>query len=109
MKLHCVSQDGTEREVPLATLDLTQTLKFNQEGNVSLSLHCKNIAEQSISLEATQHNRNSSFLLRKTKKEPFLSLWLGCWFRGGLPKHVAMSGPAGATVSSNGAESIAIT
>lgn len=45
-KLHCVLQDGAEQEVPLATLDLEQTLKVNQARNVTLSLHAKGVQEQ---------------------------------------------------------------
>lgn len=37
--LHCVSQEGAEQTVPLALVDLAQTVKVNQERNVDFSLH----------------------------------------------------------------------
>lgn len=45
-KLHCVLEDGAEQEVPIATLDVVQTLKLNQARNVTLSLHSKGVVEQ---------------------------------------------------------------
>lgn len=44
--LHCVLQDGAEKDVPIATLDFEQTLKLNQARNVTLSLHSKDMMEQ---------------------------------------------------------------
>jgi len=39
--IHCVSQDGSERDVPLSMVDLAQTVKLNQERNVEFNLHSK--------------------------------------------------------------------
>jgi len=39
--LHCVSSDGTEQTVPLAMVDLPQTVKVNQERNVDFALHSR--------------------------------------------------------------------
>jgi hypothetical protein len=39
--LHCVSQDGAEQNVPLALVDLQQTVKVNQERNVEFSLYSR--------------------------------------------------------------------
>jgi len=47
--LHCVSQDGAEQNVPLALVDLPQTVKVNQERNVEFSLHSRPINERNRS------------------------------------------------------------
>lgn len=39
--IHCISQDGAEQNVPLALVDLAQTVKVNQERNVAFSLHAR--------------------------------------------------------------------
>ncbi len=39
--LHCVSQDGSEQNVPLTLVDLAQTVRVNQERNVAFSLHSR--------------------------------------------------------------------
>lgn len=39
--IHCVSQDGSERDVPLSMVDLAQTVKLNQERNVEFNLRSK--------------------------------------------------------------------
>ena len=39
--LHCMTQDGSEQNVPLALVDLQQTVKINQERNVAFSLHSR--------------------------------------------------------------------
>jgi hypothetical protein len=39
--IHCISQDGAEQDVPLALVDLAQTVKVNQERNVAFSLHAR--------------------------------------------------------------------
>ena len=44
--VHCVAQDGAEQDVPLAMVDLAETVKVNQERNVEFSLHAKGAAEQ---------------------------------------------------------------
>jgi hypothetical protein len=44
-KLHCVS-DGVEQEIPLEKVDLTQTVKLNQERNVEFTLQSKDAVEQ---------------------------------------------------------------
>ncbi|MGH9517486.1 MAG: hypothetical protein ACRD3P_17600 [Terriglobales bacterium] len=44
--LHCVSQDGSEQNVPLTLVDLAQTVKVNQERNVAFSLHSRLIRER---------------------------------------------------------------
>jgi hypothetical protein len=46
MNLHCVSQDGAEQNVPLALIDLEQTVKVNQERNVAFSLHTRSTYER---------------------------------------------------------------
>ena len=43
--LHCVSQDGAEQNVPLALVDLPQTVKVNQERNVEFSLRSRSTGE----------------------------------------------------------------
>src|SRR3954469_9923017 len=43
--LYCVSQDGSEQNVPLTLIDLAQTVKVNQERNVAFSLHSRPRAE----------------------------------------------------------------
>jgi hypothetical protein len=43
--LHCISQDGSEQNVPLTLVDLAQTVKVNQERNVAFSLHSRPRAE----------------------------------------------------------------
>ena len=47
--LHCVSQDGAEQNVPLALVDLQQTVKINQERNVEFSLHSRSSGERNRS------------------------------------------------------------
>jgi hypothetical protein len=47
--LHCVSQDGSEQNVPLTLVDLAQTVKVNQERNVAFSLHSRPTGERSRS------------------------------------------------------------
>lgn len=44
--LHCVSEQGKEEDVPLAMIDLAQTVKVNQERNVEFSLHSRGALEQ---------------------------------------------------------------
>jgi hypothetical protein len=39
--IHCISQDGSDQNVPLALVDLAQTVKVNQERNVAFSLHAR--------------------------------------------------------------------
>lgn len=39
--IHCVSPDGSEQNVPLSLVDLTQTVKVNRERNVAFSLHSR--------------------------------------------------------------------
>jgi hypothetical protein len=39
--LHCVTRDGAEQNVPLALVDLQETVKVNQERNVAFSLHSR--------------------------------------------------------------------
>lgn len=39
--LHCVTQDGAEQNVPLALVDLQQTVKINQQRNVAFSLQSR--------------------------------------------------------------------
>ncbi|HZQ20861.1 MAG TPA: hypothetical protein VFA90_19385 [Terriglobales bacterium] len=38
-ELHCMTQDGAVQNVPLALVDLQQTVKINQERNIAFSLH----------------------------------------------------------------------
>jgi hypothetical protein len=47
--LHCVSQEGAEQHVPLALVDLQQTVKVNQERNVEFSLHSRSTDERNRS------------------------------------------------------------
>jgi hypothetical protein len=44
--LHCVSLEGAEQNVPLSLIDLTETVKVNQERNVDFSLHSRSAVEQ---------------------------------------------------------------
>jgi hypothetical protein len=44
--MHCVSEDGREQEVPLSNINLTQTVKLNQERNVEVVLQSRNSIEQ---------------------------------------------------------------
>ena len=44
--MHCVSEDGREQEVPLSSINLTQTVKLNQERNVEVVLQSRNSVEQ---------------------------------------------------------------
>ncbi len=44
--LHCVAQDGAQRDVPLAALDLAQTVRLNQDRNIDFSLHSRGAVEQ---------------------------------------------------------------
>jgi hypothetical protein len=46
--VHCVTQDGSERDVPLSMLDLAQTVKLNQERNVEFNLHGKGPSTQAL-------------------------------------------------------------
>ena len=45
--LHCVSQTGAEENVPLSLVDLTQTVKVNQERNMAFSLYSRPVRERS--------------------------------------------------------------
>ena len=47
--LHCVSQDGAEQNVPLALVDIAQTVKVNQERNVEFALRSKSTGERNRS------------------------------------------------------------
>jgi hypothetical protein len=49
--LHCISQDGSEQNVPLTLVDLAQTVKVNQERNVAFSLHSRPRAETNPALD----------------------------------------------------------
>jgi hypothetical protein len=49
--LHCVSVAGAEQDVPLAMIDLAQTVKLNQERNVEFVLDSKGVANPPTSLE----------------------------------------------------------
>jgi hypothetical protein len=49
--LHCVSAAGTEQDVPLAMIDLAETVKLNQERNVEFVLDSKGAANPPISME----------------------------------------------------------
>jgi hypothetical protein len=49
--IHCVSQDGAEQNVPLALVDLAQTVKVNRERNVAFSLHSRPMGERSRSAD----------------------------------------------------------
>jgi hypothetical protein len=46
VNLHCVCGPGAEQDVPLATIDLAQTVKLNQERSVEFSLHSRVAMEQ---------------------------------------------------------------
>lgn len=45
-ELHCLLKDGGERDVPLASLDLAQTLTLNDARNVVFSLHARAETEE---------------------------------------------------------------
>jgi hypothetical protein len=47
LDLHCVSQTGAEENVPLSLVDLTQTVKVNQERNMAFSLYSRPVRERS--------------------------------------------------------------
>ena len=49
--LHCISQDGSEQNVPLTLVDLAQTVRVNQERNVAFSLHSRPRAETNPALD----------------------------------------------------------
>lgn len=49
--LHCVSTDGAEQTVPLAMVDLPQTVKVNQERNVDFALRSVHPANNVAPLE----------------------------------------------------------
>ena len=49
--LHCVSAAGAEQDVPLAMIDLAQTVKLNQERNVEFVLDSKGLATPPTSME----------------------------------------------------------
>ena len=49
--LHCVSAAGAEQDVPLAMIDLAQTVKLNQERNVEFVLDSKGVANPPTSME----------------------------------------------------------
>jgi hypothetical protein len=46
MNIHCVAENGAEQQVPLTAVDLAQTVKVNQERNVSFSLRSRGTLEQ---------------------------------------------------------------
>ena len=45
-KIHCVSESDVEQEFPLEMVNLTETIKLNQERNVEIVLQTKNSLEQ---------------------------------------------------------------
>lgn len=49
--LHCVTQDGAQQNVPLALVDLQQTVKVNRERNVEFSLRTHNAQSQNAASE----------------------------------------------------------
>ena len=44
--IHCVGENGAEQQVPLAAVDLAETVKVNQERNVGFSLRSRGGVEQ---------------------------------------------------------------
>ena len=44
--IHCVAENGAEQQVPLAAVDLAQTVKVNQERNVEFALRSRGATEQ---------------------------------------------------------------
>jgi hypothetical protein len=44
--IHCVAEGGAEQQVPLAAVDLPQTVKVNQERNVAFLLRSRRAVEQ---------------------------------------------------------------
>lgn len=46
INIHCVAENGSEQQVPLAAVDLAQTVKVNQERSVAFSLRSKGAVEQ---------------------------------------------------------------
>ena len=44
--IHCVAENGAEQQVPLAAVDLEQTVKVNQERNVGFALRSRGVVEQ---------------------------------------------------------------
>ena len=49
--IHCVSTLGTEQDVPLSMIDLAQTVKLNQERNVSFALVSRAVPQPRTSVE----------------------------------------------------------
>jgi hypothetical protein len=45
-QLHCVSESGEQKEFPLETMDLYQTVRLNHERNVEFELSTKDLREQ---------------------------------------------------------------
>ena len=45
-QLHCVSESGEQKELPLESVDLYQTVSLNRERNVEFELHSKDLREQ---------------------------------------------------------------
>jgi hypothetical protein len=45
-QLHCVSESGEQKELPLDSVDLYQTVRLNRERNVEFELHTKDLREQ---------------------------------------------------------------
>ena len=45
-KMHCVTENGVEQEIPLEKIDLAQTVKLNQERNVEFLLQSRDAVEQ---------------------------------------------------------------
>ena len=44
--MHCVSANGEEKLLPLDQLDLSQTVRLNQERNVAFVLESREAVEQ---------------------------------------------------------------
>ena len=44
--IHCVAENGAERQVPLTAVDLAETVKVNQERNVAFALRSRAVVEQ---------------------------------------------------------------
>src|SRR5581483_7523429 len=45
-QLHCVTQEAGDKMIPLAMLDLEQTVRLNRERNVAFALHSKDVSQQ---------------------------------------------------------------
>ena len=46
VNIHCIADNGAEQQVPIAAVDLAETVKVNQERNVEFALRARSAVEQ---------------------------------------------------------------